>query len=59
MSDSSELRIAVDKKPVDKRAYKALERVVAANEAMRAAEAERSHQARPGPHRLSRRAPGG
>ena len=38
--------VTFEKKPVDQRAFKALERVVAANDAMRAAEAERSKQAR-------------
>jgi DNA-binding transcriptional regulator YiaG len=38
--------VTFEKKPVDPKAYKALDRIVAATEAMRAAEAERSKQAR-------------
>ena len=38
--------VTFEKRPVDPKAYKALDRVVAANEAMRSAEAERSRQAK-------------
>lgn len=38
--------VTFEKRPVDPKAYKWLDRVVAANEAMRRAEAERSKQAR-------------
>jgi Homeodomain-like domain-containing protein len=38
--------VTFEKRPVDPRAYKALDRVVAATEAMRKAEAERGKQAR-------------
>ena len=42
----SQRAVTFEKKPVDPRAHKALDRVVAATEAMRKAEAERSKQAR-------------